>query len=127
MRDISAADFRERYPGTVARLRGLLGPVEIIPVSGPTSFDRSSHLCAALRLDAGLGEVVVTVPADVVAGDTFAVSSPAGSWPRIVVTGGTLEHPFGHTRGLPLAAVSVLVVENEAGAPVVQLAGATQP
>lgn len=127
MRDLSDPDFRSRYPATVLRLRALLGPVAIIPVSGPIAFDRLAHQCAALRLAADLGEVVMTIPADVSVGDSFAVSAPAGSWPRIVVTGGTLEHPFSHTRGLPRAAVSLLVVANDDGGPVVQLAGATQP
>lgn len=127
MRDLSDPDFRTHYPATVSRLRGLLGPVEIVTVTGAVVFDRSVHQCAAFRLDPGLGEVTVTVPADVVAGDSFAVSSPAGSWPRLVLTSGALEHPFDHTRGLPRAAISVLVVANDGGAPVVQLYGSTQP
>lgn len=118
----------ELDPTVRRRLQEILGPLDVVPISGDTVYSASAHLCRLLDIAGGLGEVAITVPAATPAGHSFAVTSGAGSWARIAAGGlGEIRHPADHTRGLPRGVVSVLVVSNAGGAPVVLLTGATQP
>lgn len=129
MRDITAANFGETYPATRRALQRLIGPVVMIDVTGPVTYSADTHLCAMLRLAAGLGEVLVTVPPTTAEGNSFAIWARAGSWPRIVTSGaGTVLSPYGHTAGVPLGVLSVLVGANVGGAAAeIIVQGATVP
>lgn len=126
--DLSLPSIRDSHPDVVASLRQILGPVKVMPIAGNTVFAPTEHGGAVLRLNDGAGEVTLTIPTTAGAGHSFAIASPAGAWPRIVVgAGGALVHAFDHTRGLPKGLVSLLIVANDAGTPIVFLSGATQP
>lgn len=117
MRDITAPDFGETYPATRRALQRLIGPVVMVDVAGPVTYAAETHLCAMLRLSAGLGEVLVTVPPTTPEGHSFAIWARAGSWPRIVTTGaGHVLSPYGHAAGVPLGVLSILVAANVGGA-----------
>lgn len=117
MRDITAANFGETYPATRRALQRLIGPLVIVEVTGPVTYSADLHLCAMLRLAENLGEVQVSVPHTTPEGHSFVIWARAGSWPRVVTSGaGTVLSPFGHSAGLSLGILSVVVGANVGGA-----------
>ena len=117
-----------RRADVAGALLGYIGALIPVPITGPTTYNPDDHLCRLLDLADGLGEVVITIPAVTAVGHSFAVASPATSWPRIVVgSAGAPVNPWNHTRGLPKGTVSVLVSRQPGTTAVVHLAGATQP
>lgn len=127
---IDLASPGARRADVALALQGYLGALTPVVVTGSTTYDSTVHLCGLMDLADGLGEVVITIPSDTAIGHSFAVSSPATSWPRFVLDGaGEIQTPWtpSHTRGLPKGIVSVLVARQPGAAAVVKLTGATQP